>query len=75
MKNEETITSINRRNQCDAEKDERFTSKVEYPLLTNTHKHDEILSDYGDGKSEEQEIDDIAGKYFTTDNTKLKQNK
>ena len=74
MKKEETIT-INRRNQCDAEKDGRFTNKVVYPLLTKTHKHNEILNDYGDGKSEKQEIDDIAGKYFTTDNTKLKQNK
>ena len=74
MKKEETIT-INKRNQCDAEKDERFTSKVDCPSLMKTHKHDEILNGYGEEKFEEQEIDDIAGKYFTTDNTKLKQSK
>ena len=51
-------------------------NRVEKPSLMNTHKHDETLNDYGGGKFEEQEKENIAGKFFrTTDNIKLKYNK
>ena len=64
------------RSQYNAGRDDSYIRKDEYPLLTNTHKHDGILNDYGDGKFEDQEIDDIAEKYFKPmDNGKLKHKK
>ena len=71
--NEENSIRTNRRKQYNAELDEKHISKDEYPLLMNTHKHDETLSDYGGEKFEEQENRDTAEKFSKAmDRTKPK---